>query len=101
MLSLAVQESMVLPAQDWVKASLVELGVHPGEQQRIVDALTEQIEILLKSKDPEKTRTVTLHLFSAGDRKSPAQGWGFFIINQPVRAARGALEIFVYPDPPD
>ena len=92
---------MVLPAQDWIKTSLVQLGVHPGEQQRIVAALTEQLEILLESKDPEKTRTLTLRLFSAGDRKSLPQGWGFFIINQPVQADPGALEIFVYPDPPD
>ena len=99
-LSLPVRELTVQQAQSWVTSSLEQMGLRPKEQQRIGLVLTRQLELMLETTNPEKLTRLTIRLFSAGVPQSSPVGWGFFIINKPVRAAQGVVEIYIYQDSP-
>ena len=99
-ISLAVQEDTIQKAQSWVKNGLIEMEIHPAEQKRLVAALTQQLDHILGSQENDNTRTLTLHLFSAGSQRPASPGWGFFMINNPANAPQGVLEIYIYREPP-
>jgi hypothetical protein len=99
-LSLTVQENSVQQAHSWVASCLAGLGIHTAEQVRLVAALVQQLSSMLASNNPGRPRILTLRLFSAGVRNPSTHRWGFFIVNKPLRADRGVLEITIYSDPP-
>lgn len=98
-LSLAVQEETILHAQSWIEARLDQLGTHPDELQRLIAAIAQQLKITLDPANSGKITTLTIRLFSAGVQGHTRPGLGFFIINKPMRASKGILEIYIYQEP--